>query len=258
MRTILAIALFFVLSCNNADKNAALQITGAYKMLWQSMKNDKVDTTYRNIEQLKFFTGDFMMYANFNPADSSGGFGVGSYTIVADTVIEHVTYDAGDTSKNENPRDYKLTIEKTAKGYKQTIPDIGDGHYKLTEEYETTGTDTKTPVDGLWKLTKSYSVKGNDTTNHHMTQYKAYHAGHFIFGYTNTDSLNKIHSGMGYGKVVVKSNNTLTESVMKSTYSSIVGKDFDLDIEMKGNDEFTQIITEEGEKLVEIYQRVKK
>lgn len=53
--------------------------------------------------------------------------------------------------------------------------------------------------------------------------------------------------------------NKSKESVLASTYHQIRGKDFDIDIEMNGTDEYKQTITEaDGTKLVEIYQRMKK
>jgi hypothetical protein len=49
------------------------------------------------------------------------------------------------------------------------------------------------------------------------------------------------------------------ESVTASNYSQIRGKKFDIDIEMNGTDEFKQTITgDNGQKDVEVYQRVKK
>ena len=96
-------------------------MSGAYKMLSQSVKTDKTDTTYSSLHQLKIYTDDYMMYANFNSPDSVSGFGIGTYTMDKDTLVENVIYNASDTVKNESPGSFKLAIEKTAKGYKQII-----------------------------------------------------------------------------------------------------------------------------------------
>jgi hypothetical protein len=174
---------------------------------------------------MKIFTDDYMMYANVNPADSASSFGVGNYTATGDTVTENVVYTSSGNSKDDTVRTYKLAIEKTDKGYKQIIPHIGGMndslHTKLTEEYENAGTETKTPLDGVWKLTKALMIKGKDTTVQKVSQYKAYHAGSVIWGHTYTDSLNKIHTGIGFGKFEMSGNNKAKENMVASTYSQV-------------------------------------
>ncbi len=234
---------------------------GAYKMLSQSVKGGKVDTTYNNLQQLKMYTDDYMMYANFNPADSVSGFGIGSYTVNKDTVTESVVYSANDTAKNDTPRDFKLAITKTEKGYKQLIHDIqwGDQKISLTEDYETVGTATKSALDGTWKQIKSYSITGKDTTAGTSTQFKMYAGGYFMFGNTYSDSAKKNHTGMGYGKFAMTGTNKSKESVLVSTYYQVRGQEVDLDITMNGADEYTQTIKwKDGSTGVEVYQRMKK
>src|SRR5262245_51921885 len=110
MRFILATALLFLVACNSADKKENMKVEGAYHMLSQNLKSDKTDTTDNSLQQLKIFTGDYMMYANVNAPDSISSFGVGHYTVNADTVTENVIYTSSDTSKDETPRTYKLAI----------------------------------------------------------------------------------------------------------------------------------------------------
>ena len=263
MRFILASALLFLIACNNVDKKEGVKLEGAYKMLSQNLKSDKTDTTDNSLQQLKIFTGDHMMYANVNSPDSVSAFGVGSYDIVGDTIMEHVIYTASASTKDDTAHTYNLFIEKTDKGYKQVIADIvgmnDSVHYKLTEEYENAGTDTKTPLDGVWKLTKAIVIKGKDTTVQKLTQYKAYYAGNIIFGHSYTDSLNKNHTGVGFGKFEMTGDNKAKEFMKTSTYNDVRGKDFDLDISLNGPDEFTQTIMEkDGTKGVETYQRLRK
>ena len=234
---------------------------GAYAMLSQSVNDGKKDTTYTTLKQLKIYTGDYMMYANVNPADSVSGFGIGTYSINADSVTENVVYNASDTSANSSPASFSLLIEKTTRGYKQIIPEIkmGDQKLKLTEEYETAGTAAKSALDGAWTETKAYTIKGKDTVANKAVQYKTYYAGHFIFGHTYADSTKKSHTGIGYGTFEMNGTNKVKENVIASTYSQIRGKSFDIDIEMSGTDEFKQIITDpNGDKNVEVYQRLKK
>lgn len=263
MKSLMVIALLFiiVIGCNTSDKKENVTISGAYKMLSQNIKSDTTDTTNTSLQQMKIFTDDYMMYANVSLSDSIGSFGIGPYSADKDTIIENVIYNASDTANNENPGTYKLLIEKTAKGYKQIIADIlSQGkHIKLTEGYESIGTAAKSPLDGAWKQIKAYSVNGKDTTVEKLTQFKTYFAGHIIWGQTYADYKNKMHTGMGFGKFEMSGNNKLKESMIASTFYQVRGRDFDIDIEMKGTDEFTQTIKNtDGSKGVEIYQRLKK
>ncbi len=261
MKQVLAIFLLAAISCNNEPEKEALAISGAYSMLSQSVKGEKIDTNYTSLKQLKIFTGDQMMYVNVNPADSVSSFGIGTYSSSVDTIIETVLYNASDSSASDSAQRFHLTIQKTEKGYKQIIPEIGTGEQKikLTEEYETVGTKTTSPLDGLWKLTKAYNIKGTDTSNNDATQYKMYNAGYFMFGHTWADSTKKLHTGIGFGTFTMEGTAKIKESVTASTYSEIRGQSFDIDIELTGTDEFKQIITnKDGTKNVEFYQRVKK
>jgi hypothetical protein len=260
MRIFFAGALLFLVACNNADKKEAVNVTGAWKMLSQHIKQGTTDTTYTNIQQLKIFTGDHMMYANVDPKDSSGSFGVGSYAASADTITEHVVYNASGANKDDTARTFHLVITKSDKGYKQLINQMATSSqpFALTEEYEATTGEAQTPLDGLWKLSKAITIRGKDTTVDKITQYKAYYAGHVIWGHTYTDSLNKNHTGIGFGTFAMNGNNKAKENMVSSTYSQVTGQSFDLDISTNGADEFTQTIVEkDGTKGIETYQRVK-
>ena len=261
MKILLVTSLFFIMGCKSIDKKENISMQGAYKMLSQHAKNEKFDSIYTSVHQMKIFTEDFMMYASFNSKDSSGGFGVGYYTTDKDTVIENVIYNALDSTNNENPGSFKLLIEKTNKGYKQIIPDIvSQGqHVRLSEEYEAVGTATKSPLDGAWKQTNSYYVSGKDTTVNKVTQFKTYYMGIVIWGNTYVDYTKKIHTAIGFGKFEMIGNNKVKESMSSSTTYMVRDHDFDIDVEMKGNDVFTQTINNsDGSKSVEVYQRVKK
>ena len=118
---------------------------GAYKMTSQSLKSHTLDTTYLELQQLKIYTGEYMMFANFYARDSTSGFGVGSYSALKDSVTENVIYTSSDSVRNDTPRTYKLFIEKRDSGYKQVIPDMESQNQKiiLTEEYLSVGTKVK-------------------------------------------------------------------------------------------------------------------
>jgi len=263
MKYILPLSLIILLACNSADKKEGVDVAGAWKMVSQTMKSDSTDTTTTSLQQLKIFTGDHMMYANFSAADSSSSFGVGTYEVAADTVKEHVFYSSTDSTKDDTVRTYSLFIEKTAKGYKQAIPDIfnpADGkHYKLNEEYESAGAASKTPLDGIWKLSMAIVISGDDTTAQTLTHYKAIYGGHVIWGHTIIDSLNKTHTGIGFGEFEMTSDTKAKEKMISSTYPVVRGQTYDLDIVMNGKDEFMQtVIEKDGTKGIETYQRLKK
>jgi len=260
MKPLFTTTLLFLIACNNAEKKDSVLVPGAYSMLSQSIKTSTTDTTYRSLKQLKIYTGEYMMYANFNPQDSVSSFGIGSYSADKDTVTENIIYNASDSLKNDSTIRFKLIISKTDSGYKQIIPDMQAMSQKitLTEEYKTVGTGTQTPLDGVWKESKTFYVKGKDTTKYNTTQFKAYYGNHFIWGHTYSDSAKRNHTGIGFGKFEMMGTNKLKESVSASSYYQDRGHDIDIDLEMNGNDEFKQTISyQNGGKAIEIYQRLK-
>lgn len=115
---------------------------GAYKMTSQSIKNANIDTTSTSSQQLKIYTDDYMMFAGFNPADSSSSFGIATYSAAKDTVTESLLYYASDSTIDETATDFKLLITKTATGFKQVIPELELEGQKssLTEAYDSAGT----------------------------------------------------------------------------------------------------------------------
>lgn len=258
---ITALLLIVFCACNNADKNEALSMPGTYKMLYQKVKGGKTDTTFTSLQQLKIYTSDYMMYANFNPADSTSNFGIGTYTKTADTVIEKVFYNGSDSTKSETIHNFKLIITKTETGYKQIIPDIPSAgeSFSLTEEYESVGTTAVSPLDGAWKMDKAYYIKGKDTSMQHTAQFKTYNQGYFIWGHTYEDSTGKTHTGTGFGTFTLNGNDKLIEKATESTYAEVRGHDFAIALEMDGADAFKQTITNKDSSVqVEYYKRLKK
>jgi len=262
MKNVFAIFLLSAVACTSASKKEPLQMSGAYQMKSASLKNDKLDTTVTSLLQLKMYTADYMMYANVNPSDSVSSFGVGTFAINNDTLMENVFYRGSDTSMNDTENTFKLIISKSADGYTQTIPDIEwgeQGKVALSETYESVGTATATPLDGLWKQEKGYYINGTDTSINTVTQYKMYHNGHFMFGHTWRDSAQKISTGIGYGSFTMDGNTKLVETVKASNYSSIRGQTINIAVELNGTDGYTQtIISPDGSKNVEMYKRLKR
>jgi hypothetical protein len=262
MKTWIAAALLLMIGCKGTESKQNVSMPGAYKLLTQSFKGDKTDTSLTTLLGLKIYTDDFMMYGNMNPADSTASFGVGSYSVDKDTVAENLIFNASSTYKSETPETFKLGIEKSETGYKQIISNMqmGDGEkITLREEYNSIGKATKSPLDGVWKLTRAYWTKGKDSSENKVIQYKTYFAGYVLWGHYWADSANKSYAGLGIGTFTMTGNNKVKESMTASTYYQVRGSDFDLDIEMNGADGFTQTMRNaDSSKSVEIYQRLKK
>jgi hypothetical protein len=255
---IASVCVLLIYGCTNTEKKADVSMNGAYKMTLQAWKNSTTDTLISSPHQLKIFTGDFVMYANINAPDSVSAFGVGSYTVKADTVYEKIIFSASDSTSDDTTRSYNLAIIKTDKGYKQVISNMGTDNFTLTEEYESAGTATASKMDGLWKLEKVYWINGKDTMENKVVQYKAYSNGYAMWGNVWTDSLNKKHTAMGYGTFTMDGNK-VTESMDASTFAGVRGKKFDLDVEFPDADSYQQTIkNSDGSKSVELYRRMKK
>jgi hypothetical protein len=259
-------AISFVLfhySCSDIGKKSGVSIKGPYKMLSMKIQGESMDTTITTREQLKIFTGEFLMYSNYNPVDSTSSFGIGEYTIDADTITENILFTAVDSSRNNNPGTYSLIINKTPEGYIQIIPKIETQQgqvYKLTEEYVSTGSTEKSPLDGAWVLVSRYIATGKDTLvlpAYH--QYKVYHGGQFMWGNSYDDSIGKKHTAIGFGDFYKTGKNMIKESGKTSTLSNVRGHDFDINYSLTGKDRYEQLITNADSTISgEIYVRLKK
>ena len=176
-------------------------------------------------------------------------------------MTENVIYNANDSVSNDNPGTFKLKVDKTDKGYKQLITGMEmtpRQKFDLNDSYESVGTGDSTALDGAWKMVKTYWVKGTDTSYSTGTEFKTYFSGYVIWGHTYKDSLNKTHTGIGFGKFTL-TGNKVKESMSASTYSEVRGHDFDIDIEMSGSDGFTQTMNNaDSSRSVEMYERLKK
>ena len=260
MKIVYAVLLLSLAACTNADKKDAVKMPGAYTMTTARWKTAKTDTT-TTIAQLKIYNGDHVMYANINTPDSISSWGIGTWAQSGDTVTENMFYTANDTSKYDKPASYNLMITKTDKGYSQFIHNIGvmnGDSMDLTETYDHTGSGATSGLDGAWKETKRLEIKGKDTTDVTTLQYKMYGDGGVIWAHTWSDSTGKSHAGIGFGTFTL-SGTKLKETLKASTYSSVRGQSFDIEITMDGKDGFTQTMkSPDGTVSVETYTRLKK
>lgn len=246
-------------ACGGPPKEP-LQMAGAYTMLTQEMISP-TDTTETGWVQQKIYTDHYMMYVSYNPEDSTGTFGIGSYTAYPDSLVEHAVYTASDSAAVTEPADFTLHIEKTDNGFKQQIPDmeVDEVHYTLNESYQNTSADQHTPLDGAWKMTSGSSIMDGDTTTMDgQVQYKVYYAGHFQFGTTALDSAGVLHTNIGMGTFTMPGEQSVKENLKTSTYPGVPAQGFDISIKMDGPDAFTQSFTlPDGTVGVESYARMK-
>jgi hypothetical protein len=261
MKTIIFYCVVIAITGCTNDVNLSTIIPGTYLMKSQTLNDGKNDTRYTELKQLKIYTDKFFMYTQVNPDDSVSAFGVGTYTTgKKDSLTENVIYSASDTSFNDKPISYLLSINLTSDGYNQVIRGIVfDGKKStLTEEYDRVGTKDSSALDGVWKEIKGYSVNGTDTVTYNRTQYKAYYSGYFMFGHSAKDSSGKTRTGIGFGTFEMEGNNKLKETDLNSTYSIIAGQSFTIDISMDGADKYYQTITNsDGSKSIEFYEKLK-
>ena len=254
MKSMIAPALLLLLaSCNNADEKK-ISMPGTYKMISYSVKTASTDSTVNNRQQVKMYSDNFMMYAGIEP-DSLSLFGIGTYMVNGDTITERVIFSANDTLMTNGTTVFKLLAEKTAKGYKQVIQESADTR---TEEYEAVGTDAASKLDGPWRQTTASIIRNGDTIMSINNQYKMYWKGHVIWGHNHIDSLKRIQTNIGIGTFEMVSDKKLVEKMTASFNYDVRNDNFDVDIEMTGNDQFKQTLTlADGSKSVEVYQRLK-
>ena len=250
--------ILLLISCNYNPKKDLPDVRGVFNLLSASA----ADTTIAKQKQLKIYANDCFMYLSINPADSVSAFGIGTYTTDAGKVTENIVYSAADTIVNTTAFSRTLNIKQNDKGFEQTIPVTIAGNKKkqVIEDYVSVGTTQKSPLDGAWKQTAEYGIKGNDTTKlFNEMQWKIFFGGYWAAGLVFTDSLQKKHTGIIYGKFTTESNKEIKENVSVATLSAFIGHVYDVSIDIKNNDSFSQVLTApNGTKYLVEFIRVKK
>lgn len=256
MKNLPAITLILLMAA--CDTKPDIDMSGAYSMTSQVI-NDGTKDSIMDRKQLKIYTGKYMLYASPNVADSFANFGIGTYSVAGDKLTEYRFYTAIDGEKNDT---FVLTVDKSADGYRQVIEGIRmEGKtYRLTEDYENASMDLKSPLDGAWKQVKNVyiSKNGDSSVNNNPLEYKAFQSGYFIWAITVRDSLKRRTSVFGYGPFVMVNEKKIRETIVNSTFSTTLGKTYEVDIEFIGADSYRQTITfANGDRSIEVYQRLK-
>lgn len=248
-------------SANKPSGKTGTGMKGAYELVRQVVNDGKKDSVMQ-IDQLKLYTDHYMIYAHQLPHDSLGDYGIGTYSYDKGKLTEHIFYTA---TGGEQKNSYDLEIRKSGHGYTQVIHFPADSQgvsYVLTEEYREVSKPVLSPLDGAWKQVRTSYIPqtGSPSENNHPTQFKVYQSGYYIWASTQDDSAtHKPVSYYGYGTFDMKGPNRSTEKGIHSTFaSSVVGTNIDLQLQFSGKDAYTQtIVWPNGDKLVEVYQRLK-
>ena len=244
------------ISCSGPKKDSP--ISGIFRIESKSIKNPMIDTFYADQNQVKIYTDEFYAYTNLKE-DSTASFGIGFYESEGDNLLEHNIYS---TSSLDTPYVFKLKIEKSHEGYKQTIDQIkiNGMQTKLVEQYVSIPAVGKSPLDGIWRMNRYCKVVGADSLFEHRVQYKIFHNGYFMFvqDMHNNTTGSKLRSGFGFGHFNFN-NDQLTETNLFSTYSTIIDKQVILNAVFDGDDDFYQILPSdvENNKVIEFYTRIK-
>ena len=233
---------------------------GSYKMLKQMANFGSGDTAFTN-DQFKIYTDRHFMFVSQHISDSLGEYGIGTYKIVGDSVVENIIHSTFSDNIGGGSG-IGLKITKLPKGYRQVIKfmDSANRPYLLTEEYENVGNNVKSPLDGAWKQTKNVYYSKSDSSINNITQYKIYYAGHFIWAGSNTGSATgRPITYFGYGTFKMTGKNKSVEVNQNSSLKSmLVGKPISLKIEMMGSDTYKQInVSADGNRNEETYERLK-
>lgn len=253
-----ALLVFAIAGCKQTEKSTPpVTQAGVYKLEKQMVSGGGKDTVYKRIQR-KIYTDDHFMYAAFAP-DSSVGFGVGSYKM--DSVNKMTEHNIYSSRLLDSTGDFHLEITRTSQGYTQVIPNMAQVRgvsYKMIEDYTTIAPKDTTALDGLWKMQAAYIVTGKDTVDLKPTQYKMFQKGYFMFvhRYAIDKAGKKFKNGFGYGVFSLR-NDTLREVDELSSHAQLLNKKFAIKITFKGNDEYSQVITDSVQKSVEIYRRIR-
>ncbi len=261
MKNLLLLACFaFALGSCKQNVDLSREMPGTYSMIDQIINQNDKTTSLQDLKQLKIYTDKHFMFTQINPRDSIASFGVGSYSVEGDSVIEHRFYSSSGKTFTDQPANFSLFITRTPLGYSQIIKDImiDSVNSTLTEHYRSVEDTTTSPLDGVWKELKSFLVVGKDTLPNLRTQYKAFYRGYFMFGNTVQVGSNQTVAGMGYGTFKKTGPSTMEETDLNSSYPFIAGNTFEVSYVMQDNDHYSQVVKNlDGSLGIEYYERVK-
>lgn len=239
---------------------SAKQLPGAYNMSRMVVRSLGKDTVIDQ-QQMKIFTDRYMMYVHPLTGDSLGEFGIGTYKVMPDKIVEYVFFRGSAGTVNDS---FEVKISGRQDGFVQALlfKDEQSNPWTLFEEYKRAGGKKSSSIDGAWKQVSRYmqDKDGVKSSGEPVKQYKMYQSGHFAWASTGQDSATKKPvTYYGYGTFDMNGKNKLVETNTSSTFrTDLVGKPVTVNIKMLGADSYEQTIEWPGGwKQVEVYERLK-
>jgi hypothetical protein len=260
MKKVLTSAILISCLFWGCKKVKKISYAGVFKLEKQTISGAGTDTAWIK-NQMKIYTDQNYIYGGI-ATDSSVHIGVGTYELDSSNRIDE--HNVFNNRALDSTQIFVVSITKTKDGFISTVPEwarTGSAWYKLTEEYTNLPLTGPSVLDGIWELDKLYKVKGKDTIVQHETRFKVFWRGHvmFIHRYPIDILGTKFKDGFGYGDFNLKGN-TLTEEENMSTHKELIGQKFDTKIILKGNDKYTQVVSDDKthQQTTEIYKRIRK
>lgn len=254
---LILISTLFLFYCQQ-KKNEVVSVDGVYKMdsqLIYALANDSLLQTIEAPNQIKIYTDRHYLWIKVSD-DSLANFGVGSYKLIENSVVETNMYNSNGVDK---PDQYNLNVELTEKGYNQMIPSMkyNGTEIKIDEKYTRMVESAASNFDGLWKATQNYLVTGSDTIHRNYPDFKIYNKGNFSWGVRALidTANNKYVSYVGTGTFTVEGD------LMKETTNirNVLGSSnlTEAKIIKKADQEFTQAINQaNGSVRYTVYSKV--
>ena len=127
----LAVLLSNICFAQSLHNSSVISLAGAYTLQKQTANFGNGDSVTGR-DQLKIFTGKYMMYVRHRDADTLAEYGIGTYTANSNSVKENIFFD----SRGPQDLQFKLAVNRTKNGYCQVIqPDYdAQGHAGVTKE----------------------------------------------------------------------------------------------------------------------------
>ncbi len=153
--------------------------TGVYKMTGSLIYDSTVENTISSPDQFKIYNLSHYFYV-YIEKDSSAGFGVGSYSMKNDTLIEHNIFNS---ISLDNSQDRRLIIKGNEKGYTDEVPELNTGGLKnkLKQSYDTVSVKGQSSLlDGLWERGRCMKINGTDTLFYYFKEYLVFNAGYYM------------------------------------------------------------------------------
>ncbi|OLY90783.1 hypothetical protein [Cnuella takakiae] len=121
----------------------AKQLQGAYNMSRMVVRSMGKDSVIEQ-QQMKIFTDRYMMYVHPLTGDSLGEFGIGTYKVMPDKIVEYVFFRGSSGAVNDS---FEVKISGRQDGFVQALmfKDDQSGPWTLFEEYKRAGGKKKQP-----------------------------------------------------------------------------------------------------------------